>query len=190
MTGVLHPEPVFFSTLRQANLVRQVEWSAGKTTHTYASNELAGEVAELIDAADDWLVNPTMQRFAAMFDEVGDAVICLDLVALRFNITLPECWTFVEESVTPAERVAHFRDTLIQLAIATGKVCNIVKKLEREELGMPGSRATADDLQDLLGDALGNVDALATFAAIDLGVAVKAKFNKTSEKVGLATRMS
>jgi NTP pyrophosphatase (non-canonical NTP hydrolase) len=178
-----------YNTLREANLVRQVEWAAGKTTHTYASNELAGEVSELIDAADDWSWNPCDLRFEALLDEIGDGVICIDLVALRFNIVLPSIHSHIYPSVSAEERHDYLRSTLISLAISAGKACNVVKKLEREELGMPGSRATVGDLEIHLEETLTNISIIAALAGIDADDAATRKFNKTSEKVGLKTRM-
>lgn len=139
----------------------------------------------------------------------------------------------------------------VELAGEVGEACNIIKKLERERLGMRGSRATLQDLSDELADiiicvdliachiraladpkerliwlknrslaALGNemaaaagminhiivgtnhtqlvsmlciliqhTDLIARSQKIDLDAAVKAKFNATSEKYNLTTRM-
>lgn len=41
-----------------------------------------------------------------------------------------------------------------ELAGEVGEVCNILKKLRRERCGIPGSRATRDDLADELADVL------------------------------------
>lgn len=140
----------------------------------------------------------------------------------------------------------------VELAGEIGEACNIIKKLERERLGMRGSRATLQDLTDELADGiicvdliachikaladpkehltwlknkslarLGNemaaasgminhviasgnnqqlvsllciliqrIELTARSQKIDLEAAVRNKFNATSEKYGLATRMS
>jgi NTP pyrophosphatase (non-canonical NTP hydrolase) len=139
----------------------------------------------------------------------------------------------------------------IELAGEVGEACNIIKKLERERLGMRGSRATLQDLADELGDVIICTDLIACYMGaladpknklpwlmnkslaelgnemaaasgminhiiadknstslismlcilinrteliarsqkIDLDAAVKAKFNATSEKYNLQTRM-
>jgi NTP pyrophosphatase (non-canonical NTP hydrolase) len=71
-----------------------------------------------------------------------------------------------------------------------GEAQNVIKKLERERHGWRGSRATLDDLAQELADVVICADLCAVTAGIDLGAAVVAKFNATSEKVGLKTMLS
>lgn len=77
-----------------------------------------------------------------------------------------------------------------ELAGEVGEACNIIKKLERERMGIKGSRATKEQLAEELADIVICTDLIAMDAGIDLEAAVAAKFNATSEKVGLATRMA
>lgn len=74
-----------------------------------------------------------------------------------------------------------------EMAGEVGEACNIIKKLERERLGIKGSTATTQDLKDELEDVLICVALVANKAGILLNPALK--FNKTSEKYGLAVRM-
>jgi NTP pyrophosphatase (non-canonical NTP hydrolase) len=76
-----------------------------------------------------------------------------------------------------------------ELAGEAGEACNVIKKLVRERLGIKGSRATPEQLAEELADVIICVDLVAMHAGIDLGLAVVSKFNATSEKVGLATRI-
>lgn len=76
-----------------------------------------------------------------------------------------------------------------ELAGEVGEALNVVKKLARERLGLRGSRATDAQLAEELADVLICLDLLAMMRGIDLGAAVTAKFNATSEKYGLATRL-
>ena len=78
---------------------------------------------------------------------------------------------------------------VILMAAAAGRASNIVKKIERERLGIRGSRATVTDLAAELADVVICVDLIAMGLGIDLGAAVVDKFNATSAKVGLATRL-
>lgn len=90
---------------------------------------------------------------------------------------------------TGAERLSlTFRAT--ELAGEVGEACNVVKKLERERLGIAGSRDTIEHLAEELADILICTDLLAMDAGIDLQAAVAAKFNATSEKVGLRTKLA
>lgn len=77
----------------------------------------------------------------------------------------------------------------ILLGAVAGRASNIIKKLERERLGIRGSKATTEDLGKELADVVICVDLLAMAYKIDLGGAVVKKFNETSEKVGLPTRL-
>lgn len=70
-----------------------------------------------------------------------------------------------------------------------GEAQNVIKKLERERLGWRGSRATLDDLGQELADVVICADLCAVTAGIDLAAVVRAKFNATSEKIGLSTRL-
>lgn len=75
-----------------------------------------------------------------------------------------------------------------ELAGEVGEACNIIKKLERERIGIRGSRATKEQLAEELADVVICADLIAMHEGIDLDPAVQAKFNATSEKLGLATR--
>jgi len=77
-----------------------------------------------------------------------------------------------------------------ELAGETGEACNIIKKIERERLGIKGSRATKEQLAEELADIIICVDLIAMHVDIDLEKSVRDKFNATSKKVGLKTRLS
>ena len=79
---------------------------------------------------------------------------------------------------------------LIKLSIAAGRCSNTIKKLERERHGWPGSRASVEALADELADVWISADLVALKYGIDMNEAVARKFNKTSEKVGLNTRLA
>lgn len=76
-----------------------------------------------------------------------------------------------------------------ELAGEVGEACNVIKKLERERMGIRGSRDTVDHLAEELADVVICVDLIAMQYGIDLDGAVARKFNATSEKVGLKTRL-
>ncbi|MFN9717296.1 MAG: MazG-like family protein [Planctomycetota bacterium] len=77
----------------------------------------------------------------------------------------------------------------LELAGEAGEVCNELKKIERTRLGMVGGKSATDGLQEELADVLVCVDLIAMDLGIDLSEALRDKFNKTSEKYGLATRL-
>lgn len=76
-----------------------------------------------------------------------------------------------------------------ELAGEVGEACNVIKKLARARLGIMGSRSSVADLADELADVIICADLIAMDLGFDLGAAVAAKFNKTSEKLNLVTRM-
>jgi NTP pyrophosphatase (non-canonical NTP hydrolase) len=77
---------------------------------------------------------------------------------------------------------------LIVLAAAAGRVANTIKKLERERLGIGGSRSTVAQLAEELADLKICADLVAMSYDIDLEQATRDKFNATSEMMGLKTR--
>ena len=75
----------------------------------------------------------------------------------------------------------------LEMAGEAGEACNVLKKLERERLGLIGSRSTLLDAAEELADVVICVDLICQELDIDLGEAIKHKFNKTSLKNGLKT---
>jgi hypothetical protein len=72
-----------------------------------------------------------------------------------------------------------------ELAGEVGEACNELKKLERERLGIKGSRTTIEKTMQELADVVICSDLAAMAIGGDLGAAVASKFNNTSTKVGL-----
>ena len=76
-----------------------------------------------------------------------------------------------------------------ELAGETGEACNVIKKLERARHGWRGSTDTVEHLAEELADIIICADLVAHCAGIDLAAAVAHKFNLTSIKQGLKTRL-
>jgi NTP pyrophosphatase (non-canonical NTP hydrolase) len=94
------------------------------------------------------------------------------------------------QAVWCPDQVPDLSFRAVELAGEVGEACNVIKKLERERLGWRGSRDTVAHLAEELADVVICADLCAMSAGIDLGAAVVAKFNATSEKVGLPTRLA
>jgi NTP pyrophosphatase (non-canonical NTP hydrolase) len=62
-----------------------------------------------------------------------------------------------------------------------GEAANIIKKIERGDFSLEEAR---ENLGKELADVVTYVDLLADKAGIDLGLAVKNKFNEVSDRVG------
>lgn len=178
-----------YNNLRTANLARELEWDTSDNglDGSFYGNELAGEVGEAVDVMTEFYYSsrPKVELLALLdkiAEELADVAICIDLLALNFGIVgiqhedNDDGWV----SVVP---------TLFDLVKFTGRACNVTKKLERERLGLVGSRATEKELATELTDALTALHKLARAYHVRLDVAVATKFNKTSDKVGLQTKM-
>ena len=77
-----------------------------------------------------------------------------------------------------------------ELGGEAGEAQNVIKKLERERLGWRGSRDTVEHLAEELADVVHTATLCAITAGIDLEPAVLKKFNDTSEKNGLTSRLT
>lgn len=80
--------------LRLANLTRAKEWNKGKPAPiSFAFMELAGEVGEACNAGKK-LARQEMgwkggeKDLTNLIEELADVIICVDLVALRYDIDL------------------------------------------------------------------------------------------------------
>lgn len=76
-----------------------------------------------------------------------------------------------------------------EMAGEVGEACNVIKKLERERHGWRGTRATKEQLAEELADVIHTATLCAITAGIDIEAATIAKFDATSEKNGLSSRI-
>ncbi|MCX7132316.1 MazG-like family protein [Aeromonas sp.] len=76
-----------------------------------------------------------------------------------------------------------------ELAGETGELCNVLKKLERERIGIVGSRSTVEKAATELADVVICADLVARALGINTWDAVCNKFNYTSAKYGLKTML-
>lgn len=83
-----------FCELRLANMVRQQEWDPnGKIDIAYRGNELAGEVGEACNvikklARERIGIRGTRATAEQLAEELADAIICVDLIAMQEGIDL------------------------------------------------------------------------------------------------------
>lgn len=70
-----------------------------------------------------------------------------------------------------------------ELAGEIGEACNVVKKLERERLGLRGSRETIEHLKEELEDSI--ICAILLANSYGIKLAPTEKYNATSRKLGL-----
>lgn len=77
----------------------------------------------------------------------------------------------------------------LEVAGETGELSESVKKFLRAERGIKGSTATKKDVANEMADAIIAIDLLANEMGINLSETVAEKFNHTSQKYGLQTRL-
>ncbi|MGS4884599.1 MazG-like family protein [Roseibium sp. MB-4] len=77
----------------------------------------------------------------------------------------------------------------LEVAGEFGEVAEALKKYLRGTRGIKGSTADLQDVANEMADAIIALDLLADQMGIDLGAAVTLKFNATSKKYGLETRL-
>ena len=89
----------------------------------------------------------------------------------------------------PGDDECDLEFTAIEFAGEAGELMEAIKKFLRGQRGIKGSTASPHDIAEEMGDVLVALDLLANKLGISLAVAVRDKFNKTSEKYGLETRL-
>lgn len=176
--------------LRKANLLRQVEWKGNEQADiAFRALEVADEAGEMCGAVKKLLraqrgIAGSTLSLQDVADEIGDTVISLDLLANELEIDL--AWKDIKAMETPL--------SLIQMTLMTDSVIGdisftVVQYLLNAE---EKPSALAEDLNDIHSGIRGAarwILAIADALGIDAGQAVASKFNKTSEKYGLRTKM-
>ena len=187
-----------YSNMRQANVERGIEWSNGaKDGPLFYAIELFGEAGELLNVVKKLererlgMVGSraTMQDLT---DELADAVICLDLLAIAYD--LPN----IKRYETADDWTSYQADALaVSFGRAIGQVLGYVEYVEQEKVYWGASlpvdfnkHLSMEHLGKSLTTALMFAEAIGVKFGIDLRAAVVSKFNKTSVKYGLATRMA
>ncbi len=183
-----------WETLREANAARNIEWTNGAgVDYTWRGCELMGELGEIAelfvnpprDEADwrpKWLDN--------LRGELADGAICVDLTSMTLDLPgIPIGDDVPPEPIEGLRRLSN-SDLFSAMLANGGALANGLKKLEREKRGWPGSRLTdPSDLWPNVWLVHSVLRVLAERYGIDLADAVVRKFNSTSAKVGLTTRL-
>lgn len=89
----------------------------------------------------------------------------------------------------PGAENADLAFRALEVAGEAGEVAEAVKKYLRAQRGIRGSEMGAGQIGDEIADCIIALDLLAHDLGLNLGPLVRRKFNRTSEKYGLATRI-
>lgn len=168
--------------LRRASVARQLEWDPDrKITLAYRGCELGGEAGEACNVLKKLererlgLVGSHSSVLQAA-DELADVVICADLIAASVGLNIVKVDMMSDSSsdlVTLGNR----------LMWRAGMVCLSVDRVDGR-YGLAGSGMT-----EAIAGLLDAVTRCCHKIGIDIDAVVPAKFNATSVKYGLRTRM-
>ncbi|MCD9147799.1 MazG-like family protein [Pseudophaeobacter flagellatus] len=182
-----------FSNLRAANISRQAEWPGNdKADLGFRALEVADEAGELMGAlkklarAQRGIAGNTLSM-QDVADEMGDTVIALDLLAIEmdfhFRVWADNDWAHQAGPPTPVEELA------LMLDAAVGNLSGFVADRLQEDRGEVRADSTDQKIRKHAGRTAFWVMCLADALGVDLETAITTKFNKTSEKYGMATRL-
>lgn len=137
------------------------------------------------------------------FHNVNDRLDNLMMVPFEFT-TLTEANINRQKEWDPSDAIGHsYRGNEMAgelgealekatiLLLTAGKIlnlCNMIKKVDREHLGLRGSRVELSEVAKEFGDAQICLSLAAIKLGINLEQATKDKFNESSIKLGLKTR--
>ncbi|WP_398473694.1 MazG-like family protein, partial [Tardiphaga sp.] len=155
---------------------RQAEWDSGnQITVTYRANELAGEMGEACNIIkklerERLGIRGSRATVEQLAEELADVVICADLIAMGVGRPMEV------DSGMPVG-LKNGAEWGSSLAREVGRLCeNVLYDRGR--------------IAEVHCESVERVTrAIAAHYDIDLNAAIVAKFNATSEKVGLKTRM-
>ena len=183
----MNEAPDLHTSLRSANRARQAVWDKGdRLSLSYRGNELGGEVGEALNFIKK-LERERMGLVGSrgsiqdLSEELGDVVICADLVAMARGIDLD--LHLVSPFSAPGLSLTALGCQMLSFA---GQVGDIITEVELTSVSQPWHN-------EHLVKALEGLVSVAARIAVDVGIVLQnctaTKFNKTSEKYGLSTRL-
>jgi NTP pyrophosphatase (non-canonical NTP hydrolase) len=171
----------FLEALRTANVARNEEWwgDATPATAMFRANELAGEAGEACNILkkldrERMGLQGSRATIGALTEELADVVICCDLLGMHQKIEFPEAtWG----DYAPAE--VDYSLLGVQLMARVGRICIMQTNEQLRKLLLPSA----------LTGTVWLVKRNAGWLGIDLSRAVTTKFNMSSDKLGLKTKL-
>lgn len=174
--------------LRAANRERQEEWAGNeKADLEFRAIEVADEAGELAGAVKKVLraqrgIAGTTMTLEDVAQEIGDTVISMDLLAAELEIELPPHECLFDET-TLGQLVLSLDSAIGNLSY--GVLCKLNGFAD-----VHGDREPIEYIRRRLASAMNVVCSIAHALGIDAGQAVAEKFNQTSSKYGLQTRLA
>jgi NTP pyrophosphatase (non-canonical NTP hydrolase) len=182
----------FSERFAAVNLARCLRWhprGLGEWSIADWTVAMAGEVGEVCEV----VAIPPPLRITSwrelLQNEIGDVFAYLDLLAQAAGEKLAVCI----EATPPALWPMDIQSGAMLVATESGKLCDVVKKLNRVRDGLPGNTAGAAQLHHQFRCRIGAIaralEVLADYCAMDLESCVAVKFNAVSERWGFPERM-
>lgn len=172
-----------FNNLRAANTARQAEWDPSGHTGDldWRMNELAGEIGEVCNVLkklhrERCGMPGSRTTVVQLAEELADVLICLDLFEMDAGLV---------NDLPGHLRKKTFSSyaALTRIGMRMFALGGLIFSTDYRALDTFERRAARDTLR-------GVINALAEQEGIDIGAAVVAKFNATSEKLGFKTRLT
>lgn len=204
---VAHRKVCTLTALRNANLVRDVEWNsaAERISIAWRANEFAGELGELANLVKKIarvrmkLKHAPVDENALLSqaaDELADVLICLDLLAMDLGLNTRDILLkSLDSRKAPhgIERMSLSYVSASLVATAYYIVC-MAERIEALQLGLASPGPSKEDqcidfIRQSIPSFLSAWVVLGAMLKIDWRQAIPAKFNATSQKHGLATMM-
>lgn len=178
-----------FQKLRAANIARQAEWAGNEQADlAFRAVEVADEAGELLGAikkvarAQRGIAGSTLS-LKDVADEMGDTVISLDLLAIEMGFELGAPVS------NPMSSLPLLSQALMLDSVVGDLSASVVELLAVRSMVKPQDTEEAQRVYENLHRAIFWVMCLAAALGIGLETAVTAKFNKTSVKYEMATRL-
>lgn len=178
----------FLRELRQASIRRNAEWpGATQLGMDFRLVEMAGESGELLNAVKKWYRASTGVRgndgsqLASikenLKEELADVIITVDLIGMAADVDFSPSITFVHDSASP--------DVVLRQAVS---IIGAVGRLaDTSDIESSAYSAVIVSRGNLLIEKVARLSYLLFNEPLEL--LVRNKFNATSKKIGLSTRL-
>mgnify|MGYP000283003714 CR=1 FL=1 len=198
-----NPAHGLLSALRTANVERQKEWKGSEgITLPFHANELYGECGELANVLKKILRLqtgiqgdlrlPSYELRNSLAHELADVVICADLLLnhLAIRPLKPEWmldWIYAED---PSD-ILYLMSEIAKLSAKVFEISILldVSYSDTRNLSLQHDMREFHELVVATEKMVMLVKAIAVGYSVDLRLAIPRKFNQTSGKMGLSTRM-
>lgn len=171
--------------LRAANVARNDEWqnTAKPFTLVFWANELAGEVGEAcnilkkLDREHNYGVRGSRAALPALGEELADVIICSDLLGMAAKIEYgAACWPYY-----PQQDKHDYSLYGAHLAASAGRACGIAIHYM--------THLNSSQLASVMAGLVKETKQTADRLGLNLDQLVATKFNMTSDKLGLKTKL-